>query len=72
MIMTKAMKEALDEAYEKGYAAGRADMQVEAFNDEKRRNEQLYTWAYEQGAMDALAKHGVIDVDDVIKELEKE
>lgn len=71
MIMTKAMKEAIDNAYARGYAAGQADKAVEAFNDEARRNEQLYTWAYNQGAMDAMAKHGIIEIDDLVKELEE-
>lgn len=70
--MTQAMKEAIDKAYERGYARGRAEKALEAFEDEKRRNEQLYAWAYEQGAMDALAKQGIIDIDEIAKELEKE
>lgn len=50
---------------ERGYATGRAEHAIEAFEDEKRRNEQLYKWAYEQGAMDALAKAGVMELDDL-------
>ena len=75
MFMTQAMKEAIDKAYERGYARGRAEKAVEAFEDEKRRNEQLYAWAYEQGAMDALAKHGMIEIDDledIAKKLEED
>ena len=71
MFMTQAMKEAIDKAYERGYARGRAEKAIEAFEDEKRRNEQLYTWAYEQGAMDALAKQGIIEIDDLKGMLEK-
>ena len=72
MFMTTAMKEAIDKAYERGYARGRAEKTIEAFEDEKRRNEQLYSWAYEQGAQDALAKQGIIDLDGIVKELKKE
>ena len=71
MIMTKTMKEAIDNAYARGYAAGQADKAIEAFHDEARRNEQLYSWAYNQGAQDALAKQGIIEIDDIIKELEE-
>ena len=46
MFMTNAMKEAIDKAYERGYATGRAEHALEAFEDEKRRNEQLYKWAF--------------------------
>lgn len=65
MFMTNAMKEAIDKAYNRGYATGYAEKAIEAFEDEKRRNEQLYKWAYEQGAMDALAKAGVMELDDL-------
>ena len=71
MFMTKTMKEAINEAYERGRKAGIAEKSVEAFEDEKRRNEQLYAWAYNQGAQDALAKQGIIDLDE-IKEACKE
>ena len=72
MFMTQAMKEAIDKAYERGYARGRAEKAIEAFEDEKRRNEQLYSWAYEQGARDALAKQGIIELDDILEELKEE
>lgn len=75
MFMTNAMKEAIDKAYERGYATGRAEHALEAFEDEKRRNEQLYKWAYEQGAYDALAKAEIIEIEDmenILKALKKE
>ena len=65
MFMTNAMKEAIDKAYERGYATGRAEHALEAFEDEKRRNEQLYKWAYAQGAYDALAKAGIVEIEDL-------
>ena len=87
MIMTNAMKAALDDAYNRGRQAGKMEaahkaylrgkevgmkeQALEDFQDEKRRNEQLYAWAYEQGAMDALAKHGIIEIDDIEGESEE-
>lgn len=75
MFMTNAMKEAIDKAYERGYATGRAEHALEAFEDEKRRNEQLYKWAYEQGAYDALAKAEIVEIEDmenILKALKEE
>lgn len=88
MIMTKAMKEAIDSAYERGYElgysekardsyrrgyeAGKSDKLNEFYEDEKRRLGQIYTWAYQLGSEDALAKHGIIDIDGIEKELKGE
>lgn len=88
MLMTKAMKKAIDDAYErgyelgysenasdsycKGYEAGRKDKLVEFYEDEKRRLGQIYTWAYQLGAEDALAKHGIIDIENIEEEMKGE
>lgn len=50
----------------------RANKALEGLEDENRRLEQVYTWAYDQGATDALAKQGIIDIDGIVKELEKD
>ena len=87
MLMTKTIKKAIDEAYErgyelgysentkdsycKGYEADKNDNLVEFYEDEKRRLEQVYTWAYQLGAEDDLAKHGIIEIDDLIDVEEK-
>ena len=70
-----------DEGYKDAYTAAqlsiaervleRADKALEGLEDENRRLEQVYKWAYEQGALDALAHQGIVDIDDIVKELEK-
>ena len=70
MLMTKAMKEALAEAYEKGRQAGIAERAVEAFEDDKRRLTDVYRWGYQLGAEDAAAKLGVIEIDDLLEQIE--
>ena len=78
-------KMSYDEGYEDGYEDGhkaaqlsiaekvleRADKALERLEDENRRLEQVYKWAYEQGALDALAYQGIVEIDDVIEELKK-
>ena len=89
-FLTNKMEEDLtqmsyEEGYEDGYKAAqlsiaekaleKADRALEGLEDADRRLEQVYRWAYEQGALDALAKHGIIEIDDIeeiAKELEKQ
>lgn len=89
-FLTNKMKDDLiqmsyEEGYEDGYKAAqlsiaekaleRADKALEGLEDEDRRLEQVYKWAYEQGALDALAHQGIIDIDDIdeaAKEFEKD
>lgn len=78
-------KEGYKKGYDEGYKAAyttaqlsiaekvleKADKALEGLEDEDRRLEQVYKWAYEQGAIDALAHQGIVDIDDITKELEK-
>lgn len=78
-------KEGYKKGYDEGYKAAyttaqlsiaekvleKADKALEGLEDEDRRLEQVYKWAYEQGAIDALAHQGIVDIDDIAKELEK-
>lgn len=78
-------KEGYKKGYDEGYKAAyttaqlsiaekvleKADKALEGLEDENRRLEQVYKWAYEQGALDALAHQGIVDIDDIVKELEK-
>lgn len=88
MLMTKAMKKAIDEAYErgyelgyseqahdaycKGYEAGKKEQLVEFYEDEKRRLGQVYEWAYQLGSEDALAKHGIVEIENIEEETKGE
>lgn len=88
MLMTKAMKKAISEAYErgyelgyaekaheaycKGYEAGKNEKLVEFYEDEKRRLGQVYAWAYQLGSEDALAKHGIVEIADIMEEVKGE
>ena len=63
------MKQALDDAYQRGKEAGMAEKAFEMAEDEKRRLEYVYRWGYELGAEDAAAKLGVVDIDEVLEGL---
>jgi len=62
MFMTKAMKEALEQAYKAGYDAGYTAKSLEQNKEEEHRLGQVYTFGYQLGAEDALAKHGIVEI----------
>lgn len=56
-MIRRAMRPLIKEVYEKGYN--------EASEDVSRRMYQLYLIGYENGAVDAYAKSGIIELDDI-------
>lgn len=64
------IKPLIDEAYEKGFSAG---VNAEVLKQKKEytdRELKLYEYGYKQGKADAIAENGIVEIDDLIKELE--
>ena len=84
-FLTKQMEEDLimmsyNDGYEDGYKAAkfaiatealeRANKALEGLEDEDRRLEQVFKWAYNMGAQDMMAKHGIIEIYDIAEDFD--
>lgn len=80
-LTNMAYSEGYEQGYRRGYNAAelaiavealeRANKALEGLEDENRRLEQVFKWAYELGSEDALARHGIVETDEIEEELEK-
>ena len=71
-FIEQIVKPLVDEAYQKGFEAG---VNAEILKEKKEltdREMKLYEYGYKQGKADAIAENGIVEIDDLFKELEGE